>query len=180
MPGDVEAGTRLCPTSSTFMGLLPFEFLPFRRLRGVQTVIQNRVPVKTGDSGAFSAATAGPPLNLGRGPGVAYYLSGPLSVRQVRTSFKHYRTDTCPTDDYAGPSHAATSSAAHALFSHVAVREKQGMRPAGFGLLFAKKQVDDLIYNENGNDVLLIKYINPASQTVQGGDSCVTRLLLVL
>jgi len=124
------------------MGLLPFEFLPFRRLRGVQTVIQNRVPVKTGDSGAFSAATAGPPLNLGRGPGVAYYLSGPLSVRQVRTSFKHYRTDTCPTDDYAGPSHAATSSPADALFSHVAVREKQGMRPAGFGLLFAKKQVD--------------------------------------
>jgi hypothetical protein len=54
------------------------------------------------------------------------------------------------------------------------------MRPAGFGLLFAKKQVDDLIYNENGNDVLLIKYINPASQTVQGGDSSVTRLLLVL
>ena len=121
-----------------------------------------------GNSGAFSAATAGPPLNLGRGPGVAYYLSGPLSVRQVRTSFKHYRTDTCPTDDYAGPSHAATSSPADALFSHVAVREKQGMRPAGFGLLFAKKQVEDLIYNENGNDVLLIKYINPASQTVQG------------
>jgi hypothetical protein len=158
------------------MGLLPFEFLPFRRLRGVQTVIQNRVPVKTGDSGAFSAAT-GPPLNLGRGPGVAYDLSGPLFARQVRTSFKHYRTDTCPTDDNAGPSHAATSSPADALFSHVAVREKQGMRPAGFGLL---KQVDDLIYNENGNDVLFNKYINPASQTVQGGDSCVTRLLLVL
>ena len=29
-----------------------------------------------GNSGAFSAATAGPPLNLGRGPGVAYDLSG--------------------------------------------------------------------------------------------------------
>ena len=67
---------------------------------------------------------------------------GPLSVRQVGTSFKHYRTDTCPTGDYAGPSHAATSSPADALFSQVAVREKQGMRPAGFGLLFAKKQVD--------------------------------------
>jgi len=29
-----------------------------------------------------------------------------------------------------------------------------------------KKQVDDLIYNEKGNEALLIKYINPpASQT---------------
>jgi hypothetical protein len=59
---------------------------------------------------------------------------GPLSVTQVGTSFKHYRTDTCPTDNYAGPSHAATSSPADALFSHVAVREERGMRPAGFGL----------------------------------------------
>jgi hypothetical protein len=42
------------------------------------------------------------------------------------------------------------------------------MRPGGFGLLVAKQQVDDLIYSEKGNDVLLIKYINPASQTVQG------------
>jgi CheY-like chemotaxis protein/anti-sigma regulatory factor (Ser/Thr protein kinase) len=62
--------------------------------------------------------------------------------------------------------HAAINSPAGDLFSHVAVREEQGMRPGGFGLLFAKKQVDDLIYNEKGNEVLLIKYINPpASQT---------------
>jgi len=35
--------------------------------------------------------------------------------------------------------------------------------PCGFGLLLAKKQVDDLIYNEKANDVLLIKYLNPAT-----------------
>ena len=117
VPGDVEAGTCLCPTSATFMGLLPFEFLPFRRLRGVQTVIQNQVPVKTGDSGAFSAATAGPPLNLVRCPGVAYDLSGrSLLDRQVWTGFKHYRTDTCPTDDYAGPSDSKISPNAASFF----------------------------------------------------------------
>jgi hypothetical protein len=37
---------------------------------------------------------------------------------------------------------------------------KKGMRPGDFGLLLAKKQVDDLIYNEKGNEVLLIKHIN--------------------
>lgn len=59
--------------------------------------------------------------------------------------------------------HAAINSPAGDLVSHVIAREEQGMRPGGFGLLFAKKQVDDLIYNEQGNDVLLIKYINPAA-----------------
>jgi len=62
--------------------------------------------------------------------------------------------------------HAAINGPAGDLFSHVAVREEKGLRPGGFGLLFAKKQVDDLIYNEKGNEALLIKYINPpASQT---------------
>lgn len=59
--------------------------------------------------------------------------------------------------------HAAITCPAGDLVSHVVTREEQGMRPGGFGLLFAKKQVDDLIYNEQGNDVLLIKYINPAA-----------------
>jgi anti-sigma regulatory factor (Ser/Thr protein kinase)/ActR/RegA family two-component response regulator len=62
--------------------------------------------------------------------------------------------------------HAAINSPAENLLSHFAVREEQGLRPGGFGLLLAKKQVDDLIYNEKGNDVLLIKYINPPSQVV--------------
>jgi CheY-like chemotaxis protein/anti-sigma regulatory factor (Ser/Thr protein kinase) len=59
--------------------------------------------------------------------------------------------------------HAAVNSPAGDLVSHVIAREEQGMRPGGFGLLFAKKQVDDLIYNEKGNEVLLIKYINPTA-----------------
>jgi anti-sigma regulatory factor (Ser/Thr protein kinase)/DNA-binding NarL/FixJ family response regulator len=57
--------------------------------------------------------------------------------------------------------HAAINSPAGDLFSHVSVRDANGLRPGGLGLLLAKKLVDDLIYNEKGNDVLLIKYINP-------------------
>jgi anti-sigma regulatory factor (Ser/Thr protein kinase)/CheY-like chemotaxis protein len=60
--------------------------------------------------------------------------------------------------------HAAISSPMGDLFSHVAVREAQGLRPGGFGLLLSKKLVDELIYNEKGNDVLLVKYLpNPVS-----------------
>jgi len=44
--------------------------------------------------------------------------------------------------------------------------EAQGLRPGGFGLLLAKKLVDELIYSEHGNDVLLVKYIDPVTSQV--------------
>lgn len=62
--------------------------------------------------------------------------------------------------------HAAINSPAGDLFSHVSVRDAHGLRPGGLGLLLAKQLVDDLIYNEKGNDVLLIKYINPNNPQV--------------
>jgi len=60
--------------------------------------------------------------------------------------------------------HAAINNPADDLLSHVAAREAQGLRPGGFGLLLAKKLVDELIYSEQGNEVLLVKYIDPISQ----------------
>jgi len=62
--------------------------------------------------------------------------------------------------------HAAINNPADDLLSHVAVREAEGLRPGGFGLLLAKKLVDELIYSEQGNEVLLVKYIDPATSQV--------------
>ena len=45
---------------------------------------------------------------------------------------------------------------------HVTRREEEGMRPGGFGMLLAKGTVDELIYSEFGNEVLLIKYADTA------------------
>ena len=42
-------------------------------------------------------------------------------------------------------------------------REAEGMRPGGYGLLLAAGTVDELIYSEIGNEVLLIKYVDSAS-----------------
>jgi anti-sigma regulatory factor (Ser/Thr protein kinase)/ActR/RegA family two-component response regulator len=61
--------------------------------------------------------------------------------------------------------HAAISSASGDLFSHMAVHEKQGRRPGGYGLLLVDKLVDDVIYGEHGNDVIFIKYLNPSVRT---------------
>jgi anti-sigma regulatory factor (Ser/Thr protein kinase)/CheY-like chemotaxis protein len=59
--------------------------------------------------------------------------------------------------------HAAITNPPDDPLSHVAVREAQGLRSGGFGLLLAKGLVDELFYTEKGNEALLIKYINPAA-----------------
>jgi anti-sigma regulatory factor (Ser/Thr protein kinase)/CheY-like chemotaxis protein len=42
-------------------------------------------------------------------------------------------------------------------------REEQGLRPGGFGILLSQKVIDELIYGEKGNEVVLIKYLKPAT-----------------
>ena len=57
--------------------------------------------------------------------------------------------------------HAAISNPPEDPVRHLEVRDSMGIRPGGFGVLLTKKLVDDLIYSEQGNDVLLIKYLDP-------------------
>jgi DNA-binding response OmpR family regulator len=61
--------------------------------------------------------------------------------------------------------HAVAGSSPDDLFRHAKVRDEQGMRPGGFGILLAKKLVDELIYNEKGNEVVLVKYLDPPRST---------------
>ena len=44
--------------------------------------------------------------------------------------------------------------------AHVSVREEQGLRPGGFGLLMVKTSADELLYNEARNEVVFIKYLD--------------------
>ncbi len=57
--------------------------------------------------------------------------------------------------------HAAVANPHDDPLHHVSYREAQGMRPGGFGVLLAQKLVDELIYNQQGNEVLLVKYLTP-------------------
>jgi DNA-binding response OmpR family regulator len=54
--------------------------------------------------------------------------------------------------------HAAVSNPAGDPAKHLEIREQQGLRPGGFGILLARGVVDELIYSEVGNEVLLIKH----------------------
>jgi len=66
--------------------------------------------------------------------------------------------------------HAALNSPPGDLFAHMRIREEQGLRDGGFGILMATKLVDEVIYGEQGNDVILVKYLDsPTAEPNLGG-----------
>jgi CheY-like chemotaxis protein len=56
--------------------------------------------------------------------------------------------------------HAAISNPVDSPLEHALVREQQGLRPGGLGLMMTRSLVDELIYNEARNEVVLIKYLD--------------------
>lgn len=67
--------------------------------------------------------------------------------------------------------HSAIANPEEDPFKHMETREAQGKRPGGFGILMATKLVDDLIYNEKGNEVLLVKYLDKAGVAGKSSNS---------
>lgn len=56
--------------------------------------------------------------------------------------------------------HAAVNNPSYDPIRHALFREACGLRPGGYGVLMAKHLVDELVYSEKGNEVLLIKYLS--------------------
>jgi anti-sigma regulatory factor (Ser/Thr protein kinase) len=57
--------------------------------------------------------------------------------------------------------HAAINNPPEEPLRHAHYRTEKGMRPGGFGIMLVKQIADELIYNEAGNEVILVKYLNP-------------------
>lgn len=57
--------------------------------------------------------------------------------------------------------HAAVNNPPEDPLRHAEMRSKMGLRPGGFGILMVKQIADELIYNEQGNEVVFVKYLNP-------------------
>ncbi len=56
--------------------------------------------------------------------------------------------------------HSAIANPPGDPLRHAVVREQQGLRPGGYGVLLARHLVDELLYNEQGNEVMLVKYLD--------------------
>jgi CheY-like chemotaxis protein len=57
--------------------------------------------------------------------------------------------------------HAAISHGGDPI-EHMKYREEKGLRPGGFGLLLVQHKVDELLFNEARNEVVFVKYLDPA------------------
>ena len=58
--------------------------------------------------------------------------------------------------------------------SHLEEREALGIRPGGFGLMITTKMVDEVHYNEFGNEVILVKHLDPTAMTLDGKAALIT------
>ncbi|MBV8630444.1 MAG: ATP-binding protein [Silvibacterium sp.] len=81
-----------------------------------------------------------------------------MAIRTART-FVFYVRDPGGGFRRGALKHAAIGNPPDNPVAHVLEREREGLRPGGYGLLVAKGTVDELIFSERGNEVLLIKYL---------------------
>jgi CheY-like chemotaxis protein len=86
--------------------------------------------------------------------------------RKVRISYLRakrmllYRiADPGPGFNFADLDHAAIWHGPDQPTKHDVVRQEKGLRPGGFGLVLARANVDELLYNEAHNEVVFIKYL---------------------
>jgi anti-sigma regulatory factor (Ser/Thr protein kinase) len=78
------------------------------------------------------------------------------AVRTART-IVYYFKDPGPGFNPKAPGLVATE---RDPLSHLSYREAEGKRPGGFGMLLTSKLVDEVHYNERGNEVFLVKHLD--------------------
>jgi anti-sigma regulatory factor (Ser/Thr protein kinase) len=81
-----------------------------------------------------------------------------VDVSAVRTkrTIVYYFKDPGPGFN---PKAITTVATEHDPIGHMAEREAKGQRPGGFGLLLTSKLVDEIHFNEFGNEVFLVKHL---------------------
>jgi anti-sigma regulatory factor (Ser/Thr protein kinase)/ActR/RegA family two-component response regulator len=80
------------------------------------------------------------------------------AAQTARTIVFHFRDpgDGFDRDDLG---HAAATSSPEDVIASALQRTEDGRRPGGFGMLIVRQIVDELVYNERGNEVLMIKHL---------------------
>jgi len=81
-----------------------------------------------------------------------------LSYIRTARSIVYYLRDPGEGFSMDALAHAAVSTPDDPV-RHVALRNKMGIRPGGFGMLLTKNFADELMYSRKGNEVIFIKYL---------------------
>jgi two-component system, OmpR family, response regulator len=83
-----------------------------------------------------------------------------ISCLRARRMLLYRISDPGEGFDIDAIKHAAICNPAEDPLSHFKVREELGIRPGGLGLMVTRALVDEVIYNEKRNEVVLVKYLD--------------------
>ena len=81
------------------------------------------------------------------------------AARTERAVVYHFRDPGAGFDRDELAHAVASTDPAHVIRAAIH-REDSGLRAGGFGILIARQIVDELVYNEDGNEVILIKHLS--------------------
>src|SRR5258707_2351393 len=82
-----------------------------------------------------------------------------ISYIRTRKLLMYRLDDPGPGFKMADLKHAAVSNPADDPMAHMTIREQKGLRPGGLGLMLTQQLVDELVYNQARNEVVLIKHL---------------------
>jgi anti-sigma regulatory factor (Ser/Thr protein kinase) len=88
-----------------------------------------------------------------------------VSAARTARAIVYYFRDPGPGFSRGALAHAAVGHRDGDPIAHFDQRMAMGLRPGGFGILLARKLVDELVYNERGNEVILVKYTDRPDTT---------------
>jgi anti-sigma regulatory factor (Ser/Thr protein kinase) len=80
------------------------------------------------------------------------------AARTARAIVFHFR-DPGDGFDREDLKHACAAPTADDVLASAMQRSENGLRPGGFGMLIVRQIVDELVYNERGNEVLMVKHL---------------------
>jgi CheY-like chemotaxis protein len=144
--------------------LVPCELHAAERIQEFMTHLKSDLPAEVRDriGHAFrelllNAIEWGGQLDPNRKVRIAYLRGRRMLMYRI--------SDPGPGFRFENLAHAAVGHPPGEVLEHAAVREEKGIRPGGFGILLAQAMVDEVIYNETQNEVVLIKYLDSAADT---------------
>jgi anti-sigma regulatory factor (Ser/Thr protein kinase)/CheY-like chemotaxis protein len=88
-----------------------------------------------------------------------------VKISRIRTAWVvlYHVEDPGPGFSLDDLPHAAVSNPPAQPLAHTQRRMAMGLRPGGFGILVTRGLVDDVIYSEKGNEVILLRRLEPAA-----------------
>jgi DNA-binding response OmpR family regulator len=82
-----------------------------------------------------------------------------ISYIRTKKMLMYRLDDPGPGFELENLKHAAVNNPEEDPMAHMKAREEKGLRPGGLGLLLSQQMVDELVFNEARNEVVLIKYL---------------------